>query len=424
MINKTQHDHHVSGEPLDHSPHMLFLAITAVALAIFAIYSLYKMRAAPAARSESRQTPSSNTKYPQGELYEAVDEPHKAQYDCERKWKKASYVHSWRTGLNKYGQTATDKMGKQLARALKTSCDEKKYYAASFNVAAPRVAIHPKSSFTIATTLDAAIIGGGECRGRRGRNEDVSIFFSPIHGKDSLLCVAVCDGHGGEGASQEVKSTLATGLEKHLQDKPLTDTVICDAFTALMEEMSYTLSKKIRDCGTTLTSAFWVNQKIYLVNVGDSRVILVKKDGRVFQLTEDANPLNPVFKNAIEKNGIGVFKHSGTLMRRKDTGYVLNILSTAGDLGIYILVPPNPKITSITLGTGDGEPEKGVLNYQEGDFIVLASDGFFNVATNRETAKAVLNMGKQKPAVIAHHLIQKALDAGSDDNASVIVWKL
>lgn len=236
--------------------------------------------------------------------------------------------------------------------------------------------------------------------------------------------MALCDGHGGVGASQEVKSILATGLEKRLLDKSLSSTVICDAFTALMEEMSYALSKKFRDCGTTLISAFWVNQKIYLVNVGDSRAILVKKDGRIFQLTEDANPLNPVFKNAIEKNGLTVFKQPGALRRRKDTGYVLNILSTARDLGIYILVPPNPKITSITLGKGDGKPEKGVLKYQKGDFIILATDGFLNVATNRETAQAVLNMSTQKPAVIAYHLIKKALDAGSDDNVSVIVWKL
>lgn len=187
--------------PSGRSPLVLFLAITAVALVIFAIYALYKMRAAPAARSESRRPPSSNTalstnpsqKIPRSGRYKTVDEPRKAPNDRERKWKKASYVHSWRTGLNKSGQTATDKMGKQLARALKTSWSEKNYYTAPFNVAAPQVAAQTTSSFTITKTLDTETMGGGECIGRRERNEDTSVFFSITHGKHSYVWHSVMD---------------------------------------------------------------------------------------------------------------------------------------------------------------------------------------------------------------------------------------
>lgn len=56
--------------------------------------------------------------------------------------------------------------------------------------------------------------------------------------------------------------------------------------------------------GSCATFIFFVDEKIYVGNVGDSRIIASKYGGKeVMELTKDHKPGNTKEKNRIESNG-------------------------------------------------------------------------------------------------------------------------
>lgn len=97
--------------------------------------------------------------------------------------------------------------------------------------------------------------------GRRPTNEDAHIV--------SEACLAVMDGHGGSECSIAASKILQTCLQRYE-----TGDVKTDLKLAVLE-----LDKQLndqKDAGCTLACVMMQNNKLYLLNCGDARIITEK----------------------------------------------------------------------------------------------------------------------------------------------------
>jgi PPM family protein phosphatase len=140
--------------------------------------------------------------------------------------------------------------------------------------------------------------------------------------------------------------------------------------------------------GTTICAAGLVaDGRLALVNVGDSRAYLWH-DGALSQLTRD---------------------HSLTaeLIQRGELG--------ADEASLH----PHYGILTRALGVGpDVDIDRSVLAIEEGDRVLLCSDGLFNELTGEEIASA---MAGEDRAAIVELLIDSAIAHGGRDNVSVVI---
>lgn len=222
----------------------------------------------------------------------------------------------------------------------------------------------------------------------------------------------VFDGHGGANASKFVKKNIVAYLKKELEasnSSKLTQQGIFSAikkcFIALDQDYS-------GDDGTTATVAIRLAGQIFVANVGDSRTILVDKNGKAIQATEDAKPIMQKYSDKIRDLGGFVFwdRVNGELA----------VARAVGDKGIVsgktgkCCVSPNPKITCYS------EEE-----FADG-YLVLACDGVTDVASTNEIGKGIYEMAQRNESVqeMSTKIVYHALKNGSKDNISAIVVKL
>lgn len=234
---------------------------------------------------------------------------------------------------------------------------------------------------------------------KRDNNEDN--FFANIYDDDTALYI-VADGLGGyasgEVASKMLTNTMSSYFENHKRFlKNASDNQIKEILQKALNianESIYELEKtdeKYKGMGTTVVALLKINDKLYYLSVGDSRMYYIDpKAATMTQLTEDDTYVNELIKtNVIDPSeaqdhpqkhvltkAIGIFK-------RIDT--VVNIL----------------------------EKENG--------FLLLCTDGI----TNMLTIKEVLSIFKKnKFENIADKLILKANENGGVDNITAIAVEL
>jgi serine/threonine protein phosphatase PrpC len=144
-----------------------------------------------------------------------------------------------------------------------------------------------------------------------------------------------------------------------------------------------------------------------VVNLGDSRLVIVNNDGSSLQITTDHKPDDPEEKKRIEKIGGQIYKDSEGVIR-------------VGDLSL-----------SRALGDADNEPyisQKPDCFYLKlldtHKYIVMACDGLWDVIDTNNLGKIINNLIKKKSENLASDLAKYALDNNSTDNISVIVIEI
>ena len=185
-----------------------------------------------------------------------------------------------------------------------------------------------------------------------------------------------------------------------------------------------------------------IQRTLIVANVGDSRAILCRGDGAVFQLTRDHKPNDNIERQRIERCG-GSVDWCGM---RDDEGKQIDgtgVYRINGNLAVARAIgdrAEKPCVSSeVEISTHD------ISGDRNGDFILLASDGLWDVMENEDVATFVRNkfeevsvdaasgMNKiQKDNVevkqlrderkrIAELLVSEALQKGSSDNVSVVL---
>ncbi|CAK9250759.1 unnamed protein product, partial [Sphagnum jensenii] len=242
--------------------------------------------------------------------------------------------------------------------------------------------------------------GFSSLRGKRASMED---FYEAKISKidDQVIGLfGVFDGHGGSRAAEYVKKYLFDNLLKHPRFVDDTKLAIVESYQQTDQDYLKTEINQNRDAGSTASTAVLVGDRLLVANVGDSRAVICR-GGEAFALSSDHKPNRADERQRIEDAG-GVVMWVGTWR----VGGVLAVSRAFGDRLLKQYVVAEPEIQEDTI-------EEGV------DFLILASDGLWDVVTNQEAVSMVLSIEDAEEA--ANKLTEEAYRRGSADNITCLI---
>ncbi len=226
----------------------------------------------------------------------------------------------------------------------------------------------------------------------RNMNQDC-IFFSDksIGNLPNLYIVA--DGMGGHQAGDYASAHAVSWFVEYVRDcdyvNPIT---IIKTGIAKVNDRLYQMSaehSELRGMGTTFVAAVIVGNKLYVANVGDSRMYVVGDDIR--QITLDHSLVEELIR-------------TGQLERRK------------------VRFHPEKNIITRALGTArEAVPDFFEVELKDNEKLLLCSDGLTNMIEDDEIAM-IINRNPHMDKC-CEELIERANYYGGKDNIGVVVVK-
>ncbi|KAL5213452.1 hypothetical protein ABZP36_024299 [Zizania latifolia] len=242
--------------------------------------------------------------------------------------------------------------------------------------------------------------GYASCPGKRASMED--FYETRIDGVDgeTIGLFGVFDGHGGARAAEYVKQHLFSNLIKHPKFISDTKSAIAETYNHTDSEFLKADSSHTTDAGSTASTAILVGDRLLVANVGDSRAV-VCRGGSAIAVSRDHKPDQSDERQRIEEAG-GFVMWAGTWR----VGGVLAVSRAFGDKLLKQYVVADPEI-------------KEEIVDSSLEFLILASDGLWDVVTNEEAVSMVKPV--QDPEQAAKRLLQEAYQRGSADNITVVI---
>ncbi len=239
------------------------------------------------------------------------------------------------------------------------------------------------------------IVGATDIGRRRAQNQD--LFASKVFDGRCGYAV-VCDGMGGENGG-EVASSLACGdIARILTDgfRPEMDersikllfTTALESANALVQEKAQN-DPNLEGMGTTAVMTIVVGQEVYYAHAGDSRLYLISpKAQTVKALTTD----HTVVQMMLERGEITPDEAKD----HQDRHYITRAVGVAAQI----------------------EPDFGACKLEEGDILLLCSDGLYNMVSEEQFCALCLEAtGKE----CASPFIDKANEMGGIDNITAVL---
>ena len=282
-----------------------------------------------------------------------------------------------------------------------------------------------------------------DIQGRRKSIED----FHTIHLAQNHQFYGVFDGHSGNLASKYVASELYKRLVDRMEDLDVDierghDWVeeVTDEMVHAFEEVHEGVLKAIQlypgeamsKSGTTATALFVTEEAVIVAAIGDSRAVLSigasynsTHQARARQLTIDHTASNEYERLRVEKLG-GYISPAGGTLRVNGT---LVLTRSIGDPHLAKFLSRRPDVVAMTKSDLRKECEQEESNEMP-CFIVLASDGLWDVMSNQESIDMVEEIirnsklsGRDGGAFqeAAEILTEEAYVRGSTDNIGVCV---
>ncbi|KAL7429849.1 hypothetical protein ACHAXM_001901 [Skeletonema potamos] len=277
-----------------------------------------------------------------------------------------------------------------------------------------------------------------DIQGRRKTIED----FHTIHLNQNQQFYGIFDGHMGNIASKfsassfydEVRESLST-VDEEIQSSN-SDEKWKDRVKLNMEQSFYNLHEGIleaiassptgvmREAGTTATILHVTDLAVVIANVGDSRAVLSswvyngnEEEVTGIQLTVDHVASSPEEQDDVIERG-GFISKSGGIDRVNGS---LAVSRSLGDVKLAPYLSQNPHVMALT----KDEVHKSCRNVP--CFIIVASDGLWDVVDNQEAVKfvaQVLRESNESLQTAAQMLTQEAYVRGSSDNIGVLIVAL
>jgi len=262
-------------------------------------------------------------------------------------------------------------------------------------------------------------------QGKRDSNEDQHIHILNINGENNELnninFFGVFDGHGGKVVSKYLKDRMSQYfVTKFKRNLYLNDEYITKYFIKVYDLLQSNLNiehpRAIVHCGSTACIGIQYkdldNQnKIWILNVGDSRAIKCNKDNIAEQLSLDHKPNSPEEKKRIEQLG-GEIEYDGSDWRIKG----LSLSRAFGDLDCLPYVTYLPQIYKYNINLDD-------------KFMIFACDGLWDVLSNQDAIDFINDLlinkkfkGNYSKEYYAKELAEHAINKGSLDNITVIIY--
>ncbi|CAL1409705.1 unnamed protein product [Linum trigynum] len=273
---------------------------------------------------------------------------------------------------------------------------------------------------------DAVSWGSASAIGGRKEMEDAVAVELGFKGEYDFF--GVYDGHGGAGVAEACRERLHELLAEEIGGA-----AAVAEWGGVMERcfgrMDGMVEEKDRMVGSTAVVAVVGKEEVVVANCGDCRAVLCRRGG-VVPLSSDHKPDRPDELERVEAAGGRVINWNGYR--------VLGVLSTSRSIGDEYLKP-------FIIST----PEVVVTKRSpEDEFLILGSDGLWDVITNEDACQVVRRCLKgrmrrrrgssQEPPAAGMELIgqggraaeaaavlaELAMARGSKDNISVIVVEL
>ena len=248
-----------------------------------------------------------------------------------------------------------------------------------------------------------------ELQGRRPYMEDRYDVRGEISGDPAKTMYAVFDGHGGSNASEFCTEAVYRNIVTSGLLEKSTKRALRTALLHTDDEYLRLANRNNKDDGTTAIVVYVNGRDITCTNVGDSRAILVLRNGGAIPLSIDHKPNRKDERERIEALGgsvslWGVWRVEGCLA----------VSRAIGDRMLKDYVSAEPEILERTITKDDA-------------FIIVATDGLWDVLSNQTVAQISCTVAKRSERgvqEVAEALAQDAYAKGSTDNISVIVLDL
>ena len=207
--------------------------------------------------------------------------------------------------------------------------------------------------------------------------------------------LAVADGMGGYEAGEVASSSVISSMAPlDRRPTPDTDAELIDALAAAMSAAKHTLRKiaaadpSVSSMGTTLTAMLWSGNTAAICHIGDSRAYLLRQ-GSLYQVTRDHTFVQSlVDEGRIRPEEAATHPQRSLLLRALD-------------------------------GRNDADPDLSLLAAEEGDRILICSDGLPVAASDAEIGQILADITEPADAVL--QLIDLAIRGGGPDNITCIV---
>ena len=231
----------------------------------------------------------------------------------------------------------------------------------------------------------------------RTQNQDA--YYTFCDGAKGVAAFIVCDGMGGHQAGN-VASEIAASVFVHehrrvAEPEPTVEKarLVLDDIAEKANAMIFDLANsdaRYSGMGTTMVSCAVVGGDAVVMNVGDSRAYMIS-DGRITQISKD----HSVVEEMIDR---------GEITREESRSH--------------------PKKNLITRAVGtvkEIECDDFIFQLEEGDYILLCSDGLSNVVTDEEILRSVTDTETLEAACEA--LVRLALVRGAPDNVTIVLFR-
>lgn len=244
-----------------------------------------------------------------------------------------------------------------------------------------------------------------ELKGRRPYMEDRHTVVPKLMGSNSATVYAVFDGHGGDAAAQYCADYLGTVIAEspnNVLSKP--KDALLYSFKTLDERFLEVARMRKMDDGTTALAALAIGNQLTIANTGDSRAVLVKKNGRTTALSRDHKPDRNDERDRIARLG-GSVVHWGVWRVEG----ILAVSRAIGDRLLKEYVIPDPEFVQCKISDEDS-------------FLVLATDGLWDVVDNAQVGRLLMRVKDAQEG--SEILTQKAFESATQDNVTVMVVDL
>jgi len=232
--------------------------------------------------------------------------------------------------------------------------------------------------------------------------------------KMPLTWMGIFDGHGGDKASQFCSDWMSSYVRNEESYPFDLGYAMKSAFTSVDEDFVATGQP---DGSTACAATLVGGRRIVCANAGDSRAIVVRRDGTVVRLSRDHKPGMPDETRRISELGGRVIYWG----RWRVEG-LLAVSRSVGDASLKPYVTAEPEVCEYDIGKDDW-------------FLVMSSDGVWDVMDNEEAAHVViasscvmeggqLKIDTNRFKWAARNLCDHAKSCGSTDNFSCVVVDL
>lgn len=205
----------------------------------------------------------------------------------------------------------------------------------------------------------------------------------------------VADGMGGHNAgdtaSRMCVEEVVSQIEKSTKVTPIG---MLEEAVAVANETVYQASLEdpaLYGMGTTIVAAAVLGDTAYIINVGDSRLYVMKDSLK--QVTVDHSLVEEMVQ-------------SGKLQKNE------------------MRTHPNKNIITRALGTSNAvKADCFEIEVAEGNVLLLCSDGLSNMLED-ERIETIIKANEEDMKAAGEHLIREANEAGGKDNISVVLVRI